>query len=137
MIAKLVNSLHAQRAGNLSINHMHSEAIGDGDAEVSRLQDGVATIFLGGQSRDEATGVWLSAAPKALSLSIVWRGVDQPSVNFLIKLVRSFRLILGFARHSRRSDPSLSRSVTHANSPDRPNQHVPRRGAGPGLRAWE
>jgi hypothetical protein len=46
MIAKLVNSLLAQRAGNLPINHRYSEAVGYGDAEVAWLQDGVATVLL-------------------------------------------------------------------------------------------
>jgi hypothetical protein len=76
MIAKLVNSLHAQRAGNLSINHRHSKAIGYSNAEVSWLEDGVATVLLGGQSSDETIRVRLSAAPKALGLTVIWGGAD-------------------------------------------------------------
>src|SRR3954462_14581904 len=108
MIAKLVNSLRAQRAGDLSINHRHSEAIGNGDAEVSGLQDGVSTVLLGREGSDEIARVRLGTAPKALSLAVIWSVADQPGVNLLIKLVRSFRLILGFMRHSRRNDPRLS-----------------------------
>ena len=57
MIAILVDSLHAQRAGNLIIKHRHSGAIGNGDAEVSGCKDGVATVLFRWQSSDEAACV--------------------------------------------------------------------------------
>src|SRR4051794_1902981 len=102
MVVKLVNSLHAQRARNLVLNHRHSEPIGNGDAEVSRLQNGVAAILLRWQGSDRPTRERLSAAPKALSLTVL---ADQPGVS--LQLVRSLGLILSFGRHSWRCDPRL------------------------------
>jgi hypothetical protein len=71
MIAKLVDSLLAQRAGNFIRDHRHSEAIHDGDAKVSWFQDGIAAILLGGQRGDETTRMRLSAPPEALNFALV------------------------------------------------------------------
>jgi hypothetical protein len=86
MIAILVDSLHAQRAGNLIINHRHSEAIGNGDAEVSGFKDDHDHPPQMAK-HDEAACVGLSATPKALSLSDIGCVTYQPSVHLLVELV--------------------------------------------------
>ena len=48
MIAIFVDRLHAKRAGDLIFDNGDSKAVGNGQAEVPRLENGVATILFRG-----------------------------------------------------------------------------------------
>jgi len=74
VIAKYVDGLLAQRAGDFMIQNRNSETMGDGNLEVSGTEQSFFAVFVTRDCGDKAAGVWLSCAAESLcstSVSLV------------------------------------------------------------------
>lgn len=69
MVAINVDSLHAQRTGGLLVEDGNPQSVIHRGAEGSRLENGVEAVVARGEGGDEAAGVRLGKALKALRLT--------------------------------------------------------------------
>ena len=107
VIAKDVDVLHAQRAGDFFFQDRDSETIRNGDPKIPRSHQTVVPILGRRNCSEKATGVGLGNATKALSLPVGGGMVDEKGVHLLIKGERRFLLRNVSGRHSRRRGPRL------------------------------
>jgi hypothetical protein len=53
VVAENINGLHAHRANGIRVHHRDTQSILDCGAEVAGFEDGVVTVFTGGNGSDK------------------------------------------------------------------------------------
>jgi len=86
VVAKFVNCLRAKRAGDFMRDYRDSETVRDCGTENLRLQNGVDSIFKGGDCSHPSAGVRLDNPSQSLVLASVGCSLNQIRVDLLVDL---------------------------------------------------
>ena len=99
VIAKFINGLLAQRAGDFFFQQRDSKTISHSNAENPRFHNRIFSIVVARDSGDKTAGMGLGAASKTLRFADVG-DTDQMGVHLLVELKRGFFLREHSLRHA-------------------------------------